>query len=156
MLSPLFRLVTTPALALFAWTLAEGARVFATGRFSGRAIARDDVENHPHALLLSDASAIDYGLFGSFLVEKGIDPHALAPFFVIVGALGLVGVVLLLMRRQTGYALVVTAALGAAVRIGVPSLVGLALVVVLLVPRVRRAFFRAVADREALARTSRG
>jgi len=141
-------------LALALWTLSDGVRALTTGRYFGRLIAPDDVARFPHALMLGDGTAIDYGRFGSLLVERGMDPHALAPFFVVTGALGVIGVIAFLLRRPVGYAFVLTSALGAMVRLGLPALAALAIVVVLLLPRVRRAFFRACADREALVSSS--
>jgi len=132
-------LISTLSLAL--WLIADGAKCLVTGTYFGRRLAASALASHPHALRLPDGGYVDYGRWASLVVERGIDPHALAPLFVGLGVIGAVALVLFLQARPVGWALLFTFGVAATLRLDAMAIVAMLLVVVLMLPSTRRLVF---------------
>lgn len=148
------RVTLISTFALVAWQLADGIKCLVTGTFFGQRVVATALKAHPTALRLPDGSYIDYGPWAALLVERGVDPHALAPFFVGLGALGLVALVLFLQARPVGWALLFAFAVMAALRMNAMSVVAGALALVLLLPSTRRLVFTRTVKADAVVKAA--
>jgi hypothetical protein len=135
---PQVRAVLVLTLSLALWAIADGTKCLVSGTYFGRVLPEAALAQHPYALALPSEQYVDYGPWAAWLVQLGVDPHALAPFFVALGVAGLLGLFLFLQARPVGWALLVAFSLTSTAKIGLVALVALALLVVLLLPGTRR------------------
>lgn len=135
---PRVRAVLVMTLGLALWYIADGVRCLVAGTYFGQILSPDIAAATPYALALPDGRFISYGPWAAYLVELGLDPHRLAPFFVGLGVAGLAGLVLFLQARPVGWALLVAFALLAAAKVGAITVLAGALLVVLMLPGTRR------------------
>ena len=136
------RVILVLTLSLSLWSIVDGVRCLVTGRYFGRVLSQAEIGEWPHALALPPLAgglpqSIDYGAWAAWLTQLGVDPHALAPFFLALGLAGLIGLVLFLQARPIGWALLVAFAGVCALKWGMFSLLALPLLVVLWLPATR-------------------
>ena len=139
-------LITTCASSL--WFIADAIKCLVSGRFLGQRLDPSHVSATPHALQLTDGSYVDYGVWAAWLVAQGFDPHDLAPVFLVLGILGLVGLYFFLAARPIGWALLVGFAIFSFPRLGAVGISSAVLLLTLLLPSTRRLIF--AVDEESL------
>lgn len=135
---PQVRAVLVLTLSLAFWAIADGVKCLVTGTYFGKVLPEAALPQHPWALALPSERFVDYGPWAGWLVQLGVDPHALAPFLVALGAIGLLGLFLFLQARPIGWALLVAFSLVSAAKVGLVAVVALVLFGVLLLPATRK------------------
>jgi hypothetical protein len=135
---PQVRAVLVLTLSLALWAIADGVKCLVSGTYFGRVLSDAALPQHPYALALPTEQYIDYGPWAAWLVQLGVDPHALAPFFIGLGVVGLLGLFLFLQARPVGWALLVAFSLVSTAKVGLVAVVAVVLLVVLLLPATRR------------------
>ncbi|MFZ9887784.1 MAG: hypothetical protein ACO3JL_09805 [Myxococcota bacterium] len=143
------RLVLMMTLPLALWFLWDAMHCFRMGRFVSRVLSPQQA---PAArgvvVMLEDGTLVEYGLWARAFEVASLDPHVAAPFLVVLGVVGLVGLFLFLARRQEGWSLLLVFAVGSLWYLTLGTVLGFLLLLVLLAPRTRREVF-GVDEREA-------
>ena len=132
------RVILVCTLGLGLWFLADGVRCLVTGRFFGQQIPPEQVGRFKNALQVGASEFVDYGAWAAYVVQLGMDPHALAPFFVVLGLVALLGLFLFLQARPVGWAMLVAFAVTSSLKVGASSVVSVVLLAVLMLPATRR------------------
>ncbi len=134
---PQIRFILVSTLSLAAWHVVDGFYAMWHGAFIARLMPSNALLDTPGAVLLSDGRVLDYGRWAKWSLDAGIDPTLFAPFFLALGILGFIGLVLFLQARPVGWAMLLAFSLGCGLRLGVPLAVGILLIAVLLLPATR-------------------